>query len=72
MNRSKERGNKYNSLLGRFLTMGPPDSLTCQKNLDIFIQLCRDLGVTLAAEKMEGPSTSLTFLGITLDTRKME
>ena len=58
--------------LDDFLTMGPPDSPTCQKNLGIFIQLCRDLGVPLAAEKMKGPSTSLTFLGITLDTRKME
>ena len=59
--------------LDDFLTMGPPDSPTCQKNLDTFVQLCRDLGVPLAAEKIESPSTSLTFLGIMLeDTRKME
>ena len=58
--------------LDDFLTMGPPDSSTCQRNLDIFIQLCRDLSVPLAAEKIEGPSTSLTFLVITLDTKKME
>ena len=32
----------------------------------------RACAVVQAAEKMEGPSTSLTFLGITLDTRKME
>ena len=51
--------------LDDFLTMGPPDSPICQKNLDTFVQLCRDLGVPLAAEKIEGPSTSLTFLGIT-------
>ena len=35
-------------------------------------QLCKDLGIPLAVEKIEGPSTSLTFLGITLDTEQME
>ena len=58
--------------LDDFLTMGPPGSSTCQRNLDIFAQLCKDLGVPLAVEKIEGPSTSLTFLGITLDTEQME
>ena len=58
--------------LDDFLTMGPPASSTCQRNLDIFTQLCKDLGVPLAVEKIEGPSTSLTFPGITLDTERME
>ena len=31
-----------------------------------------DLGVPLSAEKTEGPSTSLQFLGITLDTNKFQ
>ena len=30
------------------------------------------LGIPLALEKVEGPSTSLNFLGITLDKGKME
>ena len=30
------------------------------------------LGIPLALEKVEGPFTSLNFLGITLDTAKME
>ena len=58
--------------LDNFLTMGPPDSSTCQRNLDIFTQLYKDLRVPLAVEKIEGPSTSLTFLGIILDTEQME
>ena len=29
------------------------------------------LGVPIAEEKVEGPSVSLTFLGIELDTRRM-
>jgi len=32
---------------------------------------CNSLGVPLAAEKAEGPSTTLTFLEITKDTVKM-
>ena len=52
--------------------MGPPVSSACQHNLDTFIEVCDFLGVLLAVEKFEGPTTCLTFLGITLDTVKME
>ena len=33
---------------------------------------CKELGVPLALEKIEGPATSLPFLGILLDSQKME
>lgn len=46
--------------------------MTCRQNLDIFRNTCEELGVPLALEKVEGPATCLTFLGITLDTQKME
>ena len=58
--------------LDNFLTVGPPSSDTCQRNLDILMQLCEDLGVPLALEKVEGPSTTISFLGIQLDTVRME
>ena len=58
--------------LDDFLLIGPPHSLEYQQNLNTFIQLCTNLGVPLASEKIEGPSTSLTFLGITLDTANTE
>ena len=58
--------------LDDFLTMGPPSSPTCQRNLDILTQICNYLGVPLAFEKVEGPSTVLSFLGIVLDTTRME
>ena len=58
--------------LDDYLTMGPPNSETCQQNMDTFISLCADLSVPLALDKLEGPSTSLSFLGITLDTERME
>ena len=58
--------------LDDFITMGPPSSSICQNNLDTIIHICNYLGVPLAFEKVERPSTTLPFLGITLDTMKME
>jgi len=55
--------------LDDFLTLAPPSSMTCQRNLDIIKSVCYYLGVPLT---IEGPSTSLTFLGFVLDTKKME
>jgi len=59
------------TLLG-FLDNGTPSSLTCQHDLNTIIQICNHLGVPLALEKVKGPSTTLLFLGIVLDTIKME
>ena len=55
--------------LDDFLTMGPALSNKCQENLTIIEQLCADLGIPLAQEKLEGPTHCLTFLGIEIDTR---
>ena len=58
--------------LDDFLTMGPPQSPTCANNLTVIKDVCSILGIPLALEKVEGPSDSLTFLGITLDTQSMQ
>ena len=58
--------------LDDYLMVGPPLSQVCQNNVEIFTSLCKDLGVPLATDKLEGPSTSLSFLGIILDTHRME
>ena len=58
--------------LDDFLTLGPPASNICQQNLNIIQKVCGSLGIPLALEKIEGPATILTFLGITLDTTNME
>ena len=58
--------------LDDFLTMGPPDTPECQRNLNLLIQVCRMLDIPLAIEKVAGPTTSLDFLGILLDTVRME
>ena len=58
--------------LDDFLTLGPPDTTIYQTNLESIKHICQLLGVPLALEKVEGPSTQLTFLGITLDTIHIE
>ena len=58
--------------LDDYLTMGPPASTVCQHNVDTLVSLCAELGVLIATDKLEGPSTSLSFLGIILDTNCME
>ena len=56
--------------LDDFITMGPPGSETCGQNLDRILAVCRELGVPLALDKLEGPSHCLTFLGIEMDTQR--
>ena len=58
--------------LDEFLTIGQPCSNECYQNLHIMIQVCQLLNVPLAIGKVEGPSTLLEFLGILLDTVRME
>ena len=40
--------------------------------MNTIIRICKDLGVLLALGKIEGPSITLPFLGIMLDTVVME
>ena len=62
----------FTHYLDDFLMFGPTDSPVCQHNLNTFTEVCNELGIPLATEKLKGPSTSLTFLGIILDTHCME
>ena len=58
--------------LDDFLMVSPPAAPICQRNLETIVVVCQLTGVPLALETVEGPSTSLTFLGILLDAQKME
>ena len=58
--------------LDNYLTMGPAGELTCQNNLNTMIDTAKYLGIPLAMDKVEGLSHCLTFLGIILDTKKMQ
>ena len=51
-----------------FWWAAPRESDACAITLAYMRALCADLGVPLAEEKTEGPTTKLTFLGIDLDT----
>ena len=52
--------------LDDFLIVGKPSSAECE------IALQKMLGFPIAERKIEGPTTVITFLGILLDTVKME
>ena len=54
--------------LDDFHTLGPPDSQTCKRNLDTCIQQFQNWGIPLHTDKLEGPFTFLTVLGIELDS----
>ena len=58
--------------LDDFLTQGPPASSVCYNNLQACIQLCSKLGLPLHPDKLEGPSTCLSILGIELDSIRLQ
>ena len=55
--------------LDDFFFIGPPSSNTCLQHLNTVKQVRHTLDVPLALEKVGGPTTALTFLGILLDTQ---
>ena len=59
---TKQRGVSFSMhYLDSFLLVGPFDSRTCQHNLDIFTQVCKELGIPLATEKLEALQPCLLF-----------
>ena len=54
--------------LDDFITAGPPHSSQCAYNLNTAISVCHRLGLPLHADKCVGPATSMTVLGIELDS----
>lgn len=58
--------------LDGFLVLGPAGSEECRRALEISLQICWDMGVTVASQKTEGPSMVLLFLCILLDTERIE
>ena len=58
--------------LDDFFTAGPADCDVCEQSLNAMLTLCNVLNVPVKPSKVEGPTTSLTFLGIYLNTITME
>ena len=54
-----------------FLILGPADSDVCGKALETCMVICRRLGVAVTPHKTEGPGTSISFLGILIDSERM-
>ena len=52
--------------------MGQADSTACHNHFTTIKEICQDLGIPLAIEKLDGPPQHITFLSITLDTQHME
>ena len=58
--------------LDDFFTAGPAGSPICSQNMAKMNEVCKSINAPTKVEKEEGPSTSLTFLGILLDTTSMQ
>ena len=58
--------------LDDFFFCPPQQPGRCQPSLRVAVSLCEYLGFPVAPEKVVGPATTLVFLGIELDSDKME
>ena len=58
--------------LDDFLFAGAPESSECACALSAALSTCDELGFPVAREKIEGPATVLSFLGIEVDTQLLE
>ena len=54
--------------LDDFLLAGPPGQPTCSESTETMLRVCERLGIPVALDKLEGPATTIMFLGITIHT----
>ena len=64
--------NTMEHYLDDFFFAGPPNTTQCHRLMSCFEAVCADLQVPLADDKKFGPVTSLTFLGLQIDTINMQ
>ena len=58
--------------LDDYFTVGPPSSPLCVSQVDTMVKTADRLGIPLAPDKLEGPTSRLVFLGILIDSTLME
>ena len=58
--------------LDDFILVENPRSQQCKRNLEVALATCEEVGFRVAPGKTEGPTTSLSLLGVELDTELME
>jgi len=69
----KSRGvARVDHYLDDFITVGDASQDTCAGNLQTILDVCRELGITVAVEKCEGPTCCIIYLGIEIDSVEME
>lgn len=54
--------------LDDYFLAGPPNLSICHDHLQCFLKVCKLLGFPVAMDKVEGPATTLIFLGLELDS----
>ncbi|MES9971263.1 MAG: reverse transcriptase domain-containing protein, partial [Candidatus Thiodiazotropha sp.] len=59
-------------ILDDFFMIGPPASERCLHYLTSFLTFCKKVGIPIKAEKTVYPTTCITFMGLELDSVKME
>lgn len=59
-------------ILDDFLIMGPKNSGRCESDLKVFLDLCKIIGVPIKQEKTVTATTNIIFMGLEIDSIKME
>jgi hypothetical protein len=69
----RERGvSQIYHYLDDFIILGPPGSEKCRGDLTTLLSWTDWLGFPVAEEKMKGPATRITFLGIEIDSEALQ
>ncbi len=55
-----------------FITVGAPQSMECGRNVEVMHAVCEEVGMPVEPEKDEGPATTITFLGLEIDSIALE
>ena len=67
------RGVKYvRHYLDDFILLGPAGTNLCTRDVEMVLDTFQELGVPVAENKLVGPSTCITFLGIEIDSVRMK
>ena len=58
--------------LDDFTVLGAPNCEECDRHLHCLQVVAAELGIPLAPDKQDGPTTTIVFLGIIIDTVRQE
>ena len=69
----RQRGaTNTDNYIDNFVAAGASDSQECEHSSTVMHETCEEVGLPAEPEKDEGPATSISFLGIELDTVALE